>query len=87
MVPLGRLYLGILNEPLMTEPLMTYGQWEETLLALRIFIGTWETVEFSFEVTIDTGIGQEVSRIGRGMLVALAISPMPRTPSESEKQQ
>ena len=68
--PLGRLRLSILN-----DPLITYGQWEETLLALRIFVGTFHSVEFRFQILIDTGIGRSVSFIGSGILVAGADLP------------
>lgn len=68
--PLGRLLFSIVN-----EPLIKYGQWEETLLALRIFVGTFQPVEFGFQVAMDTGIGRPVTRIGSGMLVASANLP------------
>ena len=78
MGPLGRLFLEVAS-----MPQLTYGQWEQTLLALRIFVDTWETVEFWFEVGIDTGTGH-VSTIGLGRLVAVNDPPMPRPPSEPE---
>nr|AUW31083.1 hypothetical protein [Cladonia uncialis subsp. uncialis] len=80
-VPEGRLTFSIVN-----EPLITYGQWEETLLALRVFVGSFQTVEFWFEVVMHAGIGHQVSSIGRGMLVAVPHRPMPRPPTESEKR-
>lgn len=70
MEPLGRLLFSIAN-----EPLITYGQWEETLLALRIFVGTYEPVEFGFLVAMDTGVGQSVSRIASGVLRAFTGMP------------
>ena len=76
--PLGRLVLDIVN-----RPLLTYGLWEETLLALRIFVETWQTVEFSFEVGLDTTTGG-ISSIGFGRLVAINNPPTSRPPSEPE---
>ena len=78
MEPLGHLVLDVVN-----RPLLTYGQWEETLLALRIFVDTWQTVEFWFDVGVDTATG-DVSSIGFGRLVAVSDPPMPRPPSEPE---
>ena len=78
MGPLGHLLLEVVN-----RPFITYGQWEETLLALRIFVETWETVEFWFDVALDTAMG-DVSTIGLGRLVAVDHPPMPMAPSESE---
>ena len=70
MEPLGRLLFSIAN-----EPLIMYGQWEETLLALRIFVGTYEPVEFGFLVAMDTGVGQSVRRIASGVLRAFTGMP------------
>ena len=78
MGPLGQIFLEVMN-----RPLITYGQWEQTLLALRIFVDTWETVEFWFDVGMDTAFGH-VSNIGSGRLVANRDLPMPRPPSEPE---
>lgn len=78
MEPLGQLLLEVVH-----RPLLTYGQWEETLLALRIFVDTWETVEFWFDVGVDTAIGH-VSTIGFGRLVAVNNWPTPRSPSDPE---
>ncbi len=86
----GLTYTGLVLEPpghllfrIANEPLITYGQWEVTLLALRIFVGTWETVEFWFEVAMDTG--QVMRNVGTGRLVDVTHLPMPRPLSESEK--
>lgn len=68
--PWGRLSLSIMN-----DPLITYGQWEETLLALRIFVGTFQPVEFRFQVAMDRGVGRPVSVIGSGILVAVPNLP------------
>lgn len=59
----------------MNDPLITYGQWEETLLALRIFVGTFQPVEFRFQVAMDRGVGRPVSVIGSGILVAVPNLP------------
>ena len=69
----------------MNDPIITYGQWEVTLLALRIFVETWETVEFWFEVAMDTGIGQGIHSLAMGRLVDVTHPPMPRPLNESEK--
>lgn len=88
--PLGLVYIGPVVEPLghlllevVDRPLLTYGQWEQTLLALRIFVDTWETVEFWFDVGVDTAMGY-VSTVGLGRLVAVDDPPMPRPPSGRE---
>ena len=88
--PLGLVYIEPVVEPLgqlllevVHKPIITYGQWEQTLLALRIFVDTWETVEFWFDVGMDTATGY-VSTIGLGRLVAVHDPPMPRPPSEPE---
>ena len=78
MEPPGHLLLEVVN-----RPFITYGQWEQTLLALRIFVDTWETVEFWFDVGLDTAI-EDITTIGLGRLVAIDDPPMPMPPSETE---
>lgn len=46
---------------------MTWGMWGNTLRGLRLFVETWEFVEFKY-VVWDKAEGEERQRVGNGQL-------------------